>query len=296
MPRHPFLAGALLLTGGEAMLAFMAAAIKHVSQEVPLEMVVFLRNLFGLLVLLPLVARHGGTLLTSSRPGTMAVRALAGLASMYGFFYVIAHLPLAEATLVKLTTPFLMPLMAFLWLRERIGAHNALAIVVGFAGVLFILRPGSATFDPAALVGLAAALLASIAMVAIRDMQGDEPPDRIVFHFGVVTTVVSAVPLLWAWQALPAGLWPWLVLVGLFGTAGQLMITRAFQVAPPGRIGPFTYSSVVFAALLGALFWDEALLATTAIGSALIFAAALINLYGARRRPGAAPAHGEPDA
>ncbi|MFZ5723285.1 MAG: DMT family transporter [Pseudomonadota bacterium] len=281
MPTHPLLLGALLLTLGELSLTLMSAVIKHVSPEVGTWTVVFLRNLFGLLVLLPIVMRHGPSLFRSNRPGTMTIRALAGLTAMYGFFYVIAHLPLAEATLVKLTTPFFMPLIAWFWLKERIGRRNAAAIVVGFAGVLLILRPGAASFDPDALVGIAAAVLASVAMVAIREMNDAEPPDRIVFHFTLVCTLVSAIPLWWAWQAPSPELWPWLVAMGVFGTAGQLLITRAFQIAPPGRIGPFTYTSVVFAALLGALFWQEALLLTTVIGSVLIFAAGLINLYGA---------------
>ncbi|MFP5440947.1 MAG: DMT family transporter [Gammaproteobacteria bacterium] len=278
MPTHPLLLGALLPTLGELSLTLMAATIKHVSPEVGTWTVVFLRNLFGLLVLLPIVARHGGTLFRSNRPGTMAIRALAGLTAMYGFFYVLANLPLAEATLVKLTTPFFMPLIAWFWLKEKIGRRNATAIVVGFIGVLFILRPGAATFDPDALVGIAAAVLASVAMVAIREMNDAEPPDRIVFHFTLVCTLVSAIPLLWGWQAPDVALWPWLVAMGVFGTIGQLLITRAFQVAPPGRIGPFTYTSVVFAALLGALVWDEVLLVTTVIGSVLIFVAGVINL------------------
>ncbi len=289
MPANPFLLGALLLICGEAMLTLMAAVIKHLSPDVSTEMMVFLRNLFGLLVLLPIVARHGSSLFISKRPGTMAIRALAGLTAMYGFFYVIAHLPLAEATLVKLTTPFFIPIIGWFWLQERIGRHNATAIVLGFIGVLFILRPGAATFDPHALVGIAAALLASVAMVAIRDMSDDEPPDRIVFHFVVISTLVSAVPLFWAWQMPDVQLWGWLVAVGLFGTAGQLLITRAFQVAPPGRIGPFTYASVVFAALLGWWLWDETLFITTVVGSILIFVAGLINLYGDSRKASAAP-------
>ncbi len=283
MPTHPLLLGALLLTGGEAMLTLMAAVIKHVSPEVSTAMVVFLRNLFGLLALVPLLATHRGSLFTSTRPGTMAIRALAGLAAMYGFFYVIAHLPLAEATLVKLTTPFFMPLIGWFWLKERIGRHNATAIVVGFIGVLFILRPGTDTFDPDALVGIAAALLASVAMVAIRGMSEDEPPARIVFQFGLVSTLVSAVPLLWAWQMPPAHLWGWLLAMGAFGSIGQLLITRAFQVAPPGRIGPFNYTSVVFAALLGWAVWGESLLVTTVVGSLLIFVAGVINLRGGAR-------------
>lgn len=285
MPRNPLVLGALLLTLGELSLTIMAAIIKHVAPDLGVWTVVFLRNLFGLLVLLPLVARQGSLLFRSNRPGTMTVRALAGLMSMYGFIYVIAHLPLAEATLVKLTAPFFMPIIGWLWLHERIGRHNTLAIAVGFIGVLFILRPGSAHFDPDLLVGVVAAALASLAMVAIRDMQqAREPANRIVFQFGLVSTLVSAVPLWWFWKTPPAGMWPWLVAMGLSGTIGQLLITRAYLSAPPGRIGPFNYTSVVFAAVLGAVFWGESLLLTTLVGSLLIFVAGLVNLYGDSRR------------
>jgi drug/metabolite transporter (DMT)-like permease len=106
-----------------------------------------------------------------------------------------------------------------------------------------------------------AAALASLAMVAIRDMHDAEPPNRIVFHFSTFCTLVSAAHLLWDWHSPDLHLWPRLQATGIFGTLGQLLIARAFQLAPPGRIGPFTYRSVVFAALLRALFWHEALLA-----------------------------------
>lgn len=284
LPRNPLILGALLLTLGELSLTVMAAVIKHVAPDVGVWTVVFLRNLFGLLVLLPLVARQGRSLFRSNRPGTMTVRALAGLTSMYGFIYVIAHLPLAEATLVKLTAPFFMPIIGWLWLHERIGRHNVLAIAIGFVGVLFILRPGSVHFDPGLIVGIVAAGLASLAMVAIRDMQqAREPANRIVFQFGLASTLLSAIPLWWFWKTPSPGMWPWLVAMGLSGTVGQLLITRAYLIAPPGRIGPFNYTSVVFAALLGAVFWSESLLITTIIGSVLIFMAGLTNLYGDSR-------------
>lgn len=271
--------GAIFLLLGELLLAVMAAMIKHAAQDVPHEMLVFTRNLFGLLALLPIVAHQGIANLKTTRLGGHFQRALVGLTAMYGYFYVIAHLPLAEAVLVKLSAPFFLPIIGFLWLKERITVRTVLAIIIGFVGVVFVLRPGADTFQPVALIGVAAALLAALAKVTIRDMADTEPTYRVVFYFGVIATLVSAVPLLWGWQT-PGSLqiWLWLALIGVAGTVGQMLMTYAYQIANPGQIGPYTYSAVIYAAIMGWLFWGEALLLTTAIGSVLIVVSGVLNM------------------
>lgn len=271
--------GAIFLLLGEFLLAVMAAMIKHAAQDVPHEMLVFTRNLFGLLALLPIVAHQGIANLKTNRLGGHFQRALVGLTAMYGYFYVITHLPLAEAVLVKLSAPFFLPIIGFLWLKERITVRTVMAIILGFVGVVFVLRPGADTFQPVALIGVAAALLAALAKVTIRDMADTEPTYRVVFYFGVIATLVSAVPLLWGWQT-PDSLrvWMWLALIGVAGTVGQMLMTYAYQIANPGQIGPYTYSAVIYAAVMGWLFWGEALLLTTVIGSVLIVVSGVLNM------------------
>ena len=270
--------GAVFLLLGEFLLAVMAALIKHLSSDVSQEMLVFSRNLFGLLALLPIVLHQGVGNLKTSRLRVHIQRALVGLVAMYGYFYVIAHLPLAEAVLVKLSAPFFLPIIGFLWLRERISLRTVLAIVLGFVGVIFVLRPGTETFQPVALIGIAAAAMAALAKVTIRDMADTEPTYRVVFYFGVIASAVSAIPLLWGWQTPPSHVWIWLVAIGITGTVGQMLMTHAYQIANPGQIGPYTYASVIYAALIGWAFWNEALLITTAIGSVLIIASGVLNM------------------
>lgn len=270
--------GAVFLLLGEFLLAVMAALIKHLSSDVSQEMLVFSRNLFGLLALLPIVLHQGVGNLKTSRLRVHFQRALVGLVAMYGYFYVIAHLPLAEAVLVKLSAPFFLPIIGFLWLRERISLRTVLAIVLGFVGVIFVLRPGTETFQPVALIGIAAAAMAALAKVTIRDMADTEPTYRVVFYFGVIASAVSAIPLLWGWQTPPSHVWIWLVAIGITGTVGQMLMTHAYQIANPGQIGPYTYASVIYAALIGWAFWNEALLITTAIGSVLIIASGVLNM------------------
>ena len=270
--------GALLILLGEALLSIMGAIIKHLSIELPTEVVVFYRNLFGLIMLVPIILHAGPGTLKTQKLHLHFIRAGVGLSAMYGFFYVIANMPLAEAFLVKLTTPLFMPIVAALWLGESIQSKTRWAIFIGFLGVVFILRPGTEAFTPIALIGIGAAFLASTAKVTIRKMGSTEPSVRIVFYFGVISSLLSAIPLTWAWQVPEAHHWPWIALMGLVGTLGQLALTRAYRIAKPGQIGPYVYSSVLYGALLGYVFWGEHLLVTTIIGSALIIVAGIWNL------------------
>lgn len=272
------LRGALLLILGELLLAVMAAMIKHVSAELPSEVIVFFRNLLGLMILMPMLINHGGLRgLHTRRIGIHLFRAATGVGAMFCFFYAIAHIPLAEAVLVKMTAPFFLPLVGWLWLGDRIGTRTFWAIVVGFVGVTIVLRPAGDP-NPVLLVALLGALLMSLAKVSIRRMADTEPPRRIIFWFGVFSTLISAVPLAWARPLPSPEHWPWLIGIGLLATVAQLAMTTAYQIATPGRIGVYNYTSVVWAALLGWMFWGELLHWSTAAGMALIVAAGVWNL------------------
>lgn len=276
--------GALLILLGEGLLSIMGAIIKHLSADMPTEHIVFYRNLFGLIMLVPIILHNGVNELKTKVLHFHLLRAAVGLSAMYGFFYVIANMPLAEAFLVKLTSPFFMPIVAAIWLGEMIRPKTGWAIAIGFIGVMFILRPGTDEFTPVALVGIASAALASTAKVTIRRMSATESSVRIVFYFGAISTVLAAIPLFWSPYWPSAEQWPWIVLMGLVATCGQLALTRAYRIANPGQIGPYVYSSVVYGAILGWVFWGETLLITTVIGSALIILAGLWNVSGKKAK------------
>ena len=272
--------GAMYLLAAELVLAGMAALIKYLSTEVEHEILVFARNLFGLLTLAPIVVHYGINKLKTNKLPIHLLRSISGLGGMYGFFYMIGHLPLAEAILVKLSAPIFIPLIALIWLGEKINWRTRWCIVIGFIGVVLVLRPGGDNFQAVALIGIGAAISASVAKVCIRRMANTEPGYRIVFYFALFSLLFST-PLAWLNGELPRlEVWPYLVGIGMGGTLGQLLMTRAFQVANPGQVGPFTYVSVIYAAIIGWLFWGEILLLTTIIGSVLIVLAGVWNLSG----------------
>ncbi len=272
------LKGALLLILGEGLLAGMAAMIKHLSGELPSEIIVFCRNALGLMFLMPILLRTGGLgQLRTRRPGMHFIRAATGVGAMFCFFYTIAEIELAKAVLVKMTTPFILPLVAWLWLSETITLRTLIAIAIGFAGVVVIMDPDSGV-EPVLLVALLGAFLMSVAKVSIRRMADTEPPRRIVFWFGVFSTLISAVPLLWARPLPSLEHLPWLLAIGLTATIAQIAMTTAYQVANPGKVGIYNYTAVIWAAALGWFLWAEALEPPFWIGTLMITGAGIWNL------------------
>ena len=270
--------GALYMIGSSLLFAGMGIAVKYASTALSNETIVFFRSAAGLLAVLPLALHRGVERLRTEHLGLHLLRGLAGLAAMYCFFFAIAHLPLAEAVLFNYATPLFVPFIAWLWLRERFAPMLWIFISIGFVGIALILKPTPATFNPVSLIALAAGLCAALAMVTIRRLTRTEPSFRIVFYFGAVSTLVSAVPLLWAWQTPPAALWAVLVAMGILGTGAQLLLTRAYALAPAALVGPFTYTTVAFATVFGAVLWQERLDGMALSGIALVCVAGVLVL------------------
>jgi drug/metabolite transporter (DMT)-like permease len=276
--RNQPLTGAICVLIASFVFAILGALVKVVSSSLPNEMVVFFRNICALIFILPWYwySRPFGGIRTNCFQLHL-LRSITGLGAMYCFFYAIAHLQLSEAYLLITTAPLFIPVIAYGWMREPVASNVRRAIIIGFIGILLILKPGFGIFQPVALVGLGAGVFAALAMVSIRRMSATEPVIRIVFYFTVLSTVFSAGPLLWAWRAPPSQIWWLLILIGLLATIGQFFLTKGYSLAPAAQVGPFTYSNVVFAILIGWIFWGEALDLLTWAGALLTCIAGIIT-------------------
>jgi len=273
---QPF-AGALFVLSASFMFAVMGALVKVVSTSLTNDMVVFFRNLCALVFILPWIwyrRPHDG--IKTALFQLHLIRSLAGLGAMYCFFYAIDQLQLSEACLLIATTPLFIPVIAYVWIREPVARKVRGAIIIGFIGIVLILKPGLEVFQPVTIVGLASGVLAALAMVSIRRMSTSEPTIRIVFYFTVLSTLISAVPLIWSWQSPQPRIWWLLILIGLLAAVGQILLTKGYSLAPAAQVGPFTYGNVVFATLFGWIFWGESLDTMTWVGAVLICIAGII--------------------
>jgi drug/metabolite transporter (DMT)-like permease len=270
--------GALFMVASAALFAAMGAGIKLASRELPNAMVVFFRNAVGLGVLLPWLLRDGVRgLHTRDVPGHV-VRGLAGLAAMYCFFYAIANLRLADAVLLNQSVPLFLPLVGSLWLGEAFPQRLSRVLGLGLVGITLILKPGTGLFTFAALVGLASAVLAAVAQVGIRRLTLTEPVTRIVFYFGLIGSLASAIPAFMVWRPPSPPLWGVLLTIGVCATFGQLALTRAYAHAPAAQVGPFIYAGPVFAGFLDWWIWNTLPDTLFVLGAGLVVLAAVLML------------------
>jgi drug/metabolite transporter (DMT)-like permease len=278
--------GALLILLAELFLVFSGMVIKQISSELSTEMIVFMRNLFGLMLLMPWLIRNGRKAVRTQLLRFHFMRAAVGVTAMSCLYYSWGHLPLAQAALLKQTAPFFMPLIALYWLGESISGRAKLAIFVGFIGVYAVLNPHEGSLNFAVIIAVIGAILGALAKVTIRRMVGTESPQRIVFYFAFFSASLSAIPALLVWQTPTISQFGWLILLASTSTVAQLSLSKGYSYAPAGQLGPFTYGSVAFAALFGWWIWEESLGWNTWLGMVLITLAGLMAMLKRPRTTG----------
>lgn len=244
------------------LFALAACCVKALEGGVPLAQVVLFRSLFALPVLLPLLKQAGGwPALATRNPMGHVWRTLFGLVGMGGAFYGYATMPLATVTALGFTMPLFLTLLAVPLLGERVGWRRGSAVVVGFLGVLLMVRPTGA--DAAeilpSLIVLVAALAWAMSMITIRRMgEAGESGVSIVLWFAIGSSLVSVLVSLpgWVWPTP----WQWLLLlgIGIISAGAQLLMTDAYRSGEPTLVAPFEYSGIIWTTLLGALIWSEA--------------------------------------
>ncbi len=274
------LRAALLMLGSTALFALMVVAIRLASASLHTFQVAFFRNFFGLLAALPLLLHHGPGLLRTTQFPRYLFRCLVGVCSMLAGFWAIGNLPLAQAVSLSYATPLFVTIAAAAMLGEQVRARRWAAVVLGFAGVLLIVRPGTTGFSTGTLVALMAALLSSIVAIQIKQLSATEPADRIVIYTTLLWVPMSLVPALgvWVW---PQGIaWLWVVAAGVLGTGGHMLWTRALKLGEVSALTPISFMQLPIVVVLGWLLFGETVDRWTVTGAAVILGA---NAYIAHR-------------
>lgn len=268
-------------------MALVGTSVKWATDGLPPPVVVFFRNFFGLVVLIPWLAAPGGITVRTSHLRLHGLRCLFGFCAMNCYFYAISHLHLAGAVALNFTSPIWIPFVAWLWLRERITVRILLATVVGLAGVWFIRTPGSNVLSLPGLAGLLSAVFASAALVGVRRLTlANEPTGRIVFYFALGSTLLTALALPWFWKTPTPHQWLALALTGTLASIAQFLLSRGFARAPAAIAAVFYYGTVPAAAFFGWLFWGETLTLGFVLGAGLICVAGITATWPEKKRDG----------
>ncbi len=263
-----------LLASGLFVTAVVVFA-RLAAQQVPTLEVVFFRNVFCLVFMLPAFFHAGLAALRTRRIGTHAARAVVGLLSTVCWFLAVNVMPIADVTALTFLTPIFATMGAALFLGEVVRARRWAATLVGFAGALIVVRPGFQHVGPEVLIALGAAVFMAASMLYVKSLSSTESATTILVLQMLFQIPASAVPAAFVWQAPPLEAWWLLVATGFSGALGQVLMVRAFAAAEASAILPFDYARLIYAALFGFALFGEVPDAWTWVGATVIFAAAL---------------------
>ena len=279
-PRNAHARAALLMLGSAVFFGLMAVVIRLASQTLHTFEIAFFRNFFGLVAALPLLFHHGPGLLRTDHFPRYIVRCVIGVISMFCGFWAIGHLPLAQAISLSYSTPLFVTIAAVWMLGEHVRARRWAAVLVGFIGVLIIVRPGSTNFTTGTLVAISAAVLSALVSIQIKQLSRTEPADRIVLYTTLLWVPLSLGPALFVWE-WPTGItWLWVAAAGFMGTGGHMLWTRALKLGDVSALTSISFMQLPVVAIFGWLLFDETLDRWTVIGASIIFGA---NAYIAHR-------------
>ncbi len=274
--------GAICVTVGGFLLIVMASIVKHLGQTLPAFEVVFVRFLAGLIIMLPVVWRLGFRVLKTSRPGMHFARGLSGFLGNLCFFFALIHMAIGDTVTIQFSRPLVMVVVAALFLGEMVGARRGFVTVAGFLGVLIITRPFGDGFEPWVLVAFSGTICATVVVLTVKLLTRTEQTVVIMFYFALTTTLLSLIPAMITWQT-PSWAEPGLLfLTGFLGIVGQSMFTHGIGLGETSFVLPFDYLRIVYAFLIGAVWFAEAPDIWGVTGAAVIIGSSLYLIRGER--------------
>ncbi|WP_317057045.1 DMT family transporter [Roseovarius rhodophyticola] len=296
MARSDNLTGALLMMASMACFTFNDTALKLLAGDMPLSQVLMLRGLLttGLTALLAWRLGVLRTRLPRRDFGLVGVRTLAELGVVYFFLTALFNMPIANVTAILQALPLTVTLAAAVFLREPVGWRRMLAILIGFVGVLLIIRPGAADFNVYSLYALCAVGCVTIRDLSARQLSPETPSVFITLLTAIATLVVfGGVSLFVVWEPVDLRMASLIGTAALFVMGGLLFSIMVMRVGDIAFIAPFRYTGLLWAMVLGWLVFGEWPDALTLLGAAIVVASGLFTLYRevrtGRKRPLAQP-------
>lgn len=273
----------LLMLAATLLFSGMHALIRYTSRELHPFEIVFFRNLFGLTVVLPWFVRYGLKPLRTTRFPLHATRACLNICSMFCWFYALSITPLAEAASLTFVGPIFSTVFAIFVFKEVVGPLRWVAIFVGFAGALVILRPGFAEVGLGPLLALTSALVWAVTVIGIKELTRTDTAVTITTYMALLLIPLALVPAAFVWE------WPtwrqlgWLCLLGMLGSAGHLLMNQALREADTSLVMSLDFVRLVWVSLIGFVVFAEVPGVYTWIGGIMICGGVLLTYRDPRR-------------
>ena len=279
------LRGVLFMCIACALFPVMNGIVKLLAATYEPQQIVWFRIVSHLvLVAAVFMPRMGLGLLRTRRIGTQFVSSVMMLLSTLFFFSAVKSIPFAEAISVTFVAPLAVVLLAWPLLGERITWFRMAAVIVGFAGVLIVIRPGSAVFQWASLLLLCSAMCYAIYQILIRRLAGIDAPATSIFYSVLLGAIIMSVGLPVVWK-MPISWTDWTLLcsLGVFGALGHYCVAKAMTYASANFVAPFNYTQMIGSVIVGYFMFAEVPDFYTWLGTAVVVGAGLMVGWQGRR-------------
>jgi drug/metabolite transporter (DMT)-like permease len=272
------------MMGALASFTTMALAGRELTAEMSVFQAMALRSIICVTVLTAIAWRVGFASVATGRLRLHLARSAVHFTGTYAWIYGISVLPLAAVFSIEFTTPIWTAIFAALFLREPFTRWRAIGIALGFAGILVILRPGSAMIDLAAFVVLGAAWCYAATYAFTRAMAPTESPLTIIFWMNLIQLPLGLGPALTVWVTPSPEAWPWIAAIGVSGLTSHWCVSHAMRHADAAVVAPMDFVRLPLIAVVGWLLYAEPFNPYVLAGGGLIFAGNMISIWGERRR------------
>jgi drug/metabolite transporter (DMT)-like permease len=248
-----------------------SAVIKIISHDLPIISIVFTQYCVCLIALAPQIIKEKSTILASQHKKLLVMRALCGVAYFFCMFTALKTSSLVDVSLMINTAPLWVPILSFIFCKKTIGPNLYLILALGFAGVLFILKPDHAIISTGSIIALLGGIFMAIGMLVLNRLTHKESPTCILFYYALTASIVLSIPAILCWKTPSESIDLWLLLAnGLLMVLQQYLLIRGFRLGKASELSVTAYSGVIFAALVDYILWGHNPQTTTLIGATLI--------------------------
>jgi len=282
-PTDAPLRGILMMCFAVLCFATMNTFVKQVRGDLPVVEIIWGRYFFHFALILVLFPRRIPTLLKSEDKGLQIARSILVLLATACMFVALGFMPLADAVAITFAGPLLIVALSALVLHETVGPRRWAAVIVGFIGVLVIIRPGAGVFQWAALLPVAVAFFYALYQILTRHLSHRSDPLSMLFYTALVGAVAMSVIAPFDWQAPTAAQWLMLAAAGFLGGLGHYAIIKAYERSETALVAPFAYTEIIWATTLGFFIFGDFPDLFTFVGTAIIVASGVYVLHRERK-------------
>jgi len=260
---------------GTVMLSFLKIA----QEDVNVYVAGFFRFFLGLIIILPYVVKNKDAVLKTTHLKQHFLRAILGLPAMLIYFSALVLLPIEKLTAISFVVPLIVTILAVFFLGEKIYIYRTLALILGFSGMLVIIRPGFVDISIGVYMVLFSALLWSINIIITKKISKDDSAITILAYQSIFMSLLSFFIVLFFWEMPSLKTLIYLILAAMCGTVLHLTLNHAFKLVDVSMTQPYSFLNLVFASIIGYFVFDEMPDLYTWIGALIIFTGVLIISY-----------------